>query len=195
MQQRLAVSRQSMAEEELLRTQSDLKRAMTELKVLQNRQQKNEAVDPPEPRRSGRTSLTLRKPSRTTLMYSDSSKGRKISKPLLREQGESHGTRRSVHPDAEKGAGRGQKKTKGICSDRLRSDLLAGREAPPKPATKPNRVWPRLRIRSKCMERFGTRSSARSRQVHWRHTKARHSGPRDGIDSRPRSTAPRKWRS
>ena len=37
MQQRLAVSRQSMAEEELLKTQSELKHAMAELKVLQNR--------------------------------------------------------------------------------------------------------------------------------------------------------------
>jgi polysaccharide biosynthesis transport protein len=48
MQQRLAVSRQSMAEEELVRTQSDLKRAMAELKVLQNRRQKNESVEPSE---------------------------------------------------------------------------------------------------------------------------------------------------
>jgi polysaccharide biosynthesis transport protein len=48
MQQRLAVSRQSIAEEELLRTQSDLKRAMAELKVLQNREQKKDAADLPE---------------------------------------------------------------------------------------------------------------------------------------------------
>src|SRR5262249_52947345 len=45
MQQRLAVSRQSIAEEELLRTQSELKRAMAEFKVLQSREQKNDQVD------------------------------------------------------------------------------------------------------------------------------------------------------
>ena len=43
MQQRLAVSRQSIAEEELLRTQSDLKRAMAELKVLQKRAETDQA--------------------------------------------------------------------------------------------------------------------------------------------------------
>jgi succinoglycan biosynthesis transport protein ExoP len=49
MQQRLAISRQSMAEEELLRTQSELKRAMAELKVLQNRKPKGEVLDPADP--------------------------------------------------------------------------------------------------------------------------------------------------
>ncbi len=48
-QQRLAVSRQNMAEEELLRYQSGLKRAMAELKVLQNREQKRGGVDPDQP--------------------------------------------------------------------------------------------------------------------------------------------------
>ena len=47
-QQRLAVARQSNAEEELLRTQSELKRAMAELKVLQNREQKPAETDPAE---------------------------------------------------------------------------------------------------------------------------------------------------
>ena len=49
MQQRLAMSRQIMAEEELLRTQSDLKRAMAELKVLQSREKKQDVVDTTEP--------------------------------------------------------------------------------------------------------------------------------------------------
>jgi len=49
MQQRLAVSRQSIAEEELLRTQSELKRAMNELKVLQNREQTRGSGGPAEP--------------------------------------------------------------------------------------------------------------------------------------------------
>ena len=48
-QQRLAVSRQSMAEEELLRTQSDLKRTMAELKVLQNRERNKGVADATEP--------------------------------------------------------------------------------------------------------------------------------------------------
>jgi polysaccharide biosynthesis transport protein len=46
MQQRLAFSRQTMAEEELLRTQSELHRAMAELKVLQNRKQNVDILDP-----------------------------------------------------------------------------------------------------------------------------------------------------
>jgi succinoglycan biosynthesis transport protein ExoP len=46
MQQRLAINRQGMAEEELLRTQAELKRAMVELKVLQSRRQKDPEIDP-----------------------------------------------------------------------------------------------------------------------------------------------------
>jgi polysaccharide biosynthesis transport protein len=45
-QQRLAISRQSMAEEELLRTQAELKRSMAELRVLQSRNQKDPEIAP-----------------------------------------------------------------------------------------------------------------------------------------------------
>jgi polysaccharide biosynthesis transport protein len=52
--QRLAVARQSNAEEQLLRVQSELKQAMVEIKVLQNREQSRSAdagepVEPPAP--------------------------------------------------------------------------------------------------------------------------------------------------
>ena len=47
LQQRLAISRQSMAEEELLQTQADLKHAMAELKILQKKEERSaEAVEP-----------------------------------------------------------------------------------------------------------------------------------------------------
>jgi succinoglycan biosynthesis transport protein ExoP len=45
-QQRLAISRQSMAEDELLRTQAELKRSMAELRVLQSRNQKDPEIAP-----------------------------------------------------------------------------------------------------------------------------------------------------
>jgi capsular exopolysaccharide synthesis family protein len=47
-QQRLAISRQTMAEEELLRTQSELKRIMAELKVLQEHARESPAAEPAE---------------------------------------------------------------------------------------------------------------------------------------------------
>jgi polysaccharide biosynthesis transport protein len=46
MQQRLAINRQGMAEEELLQTQADLKRAMVQVKVLQSRRQQDPELDP-----------------------------------------------------------------------------------------------------------------------------------------------------
>src|ERR1700733_9337186 len=45
-QKRLAISRQNMAEEELLRTQAELKRSMAELRVLQRRNQKDPEIAP-----------------------------------------------------------------------------------------------------------------------------------------------------
>src|ERR1700733_12681220 len=45
-QKRLEIYRQSMAEEELLRTQAELKRSMAELRVLQSRNQKDPEIAP-----------------------------------------------------------------------------------------------------------------------------------------------------
>jgi polysaccharide biosynthesis transport protein len=45
-QQRLAIARQTMAEEELLRTQADLMRSMAEVRILQSRRQQDPEIDP-----------------------------------------------------------------------------------------------------------------------------------------------------
>jgi polysaccharide biosynthesis transport protein len=130
MQQRLAVSRQSMAEEELLRIQSDLKRAMTELKVLQNRQQKNKAVDPAE--------------AGDPVDVADVEKAIQddpdVQRFLQREedlQADFEKARRIARNPSDPSIQRPKKelvevrKKRKAFVDRLRSDLLAQRKAPP----------------------------------------------------------------
>ena len=48
LQQRMAITRQGMAEQELLKTQADLKRAMAELKVLEAKTRRDDPVEPAE---------------------------------------------------------------------------------------------------------------------------------------------------
>ncbi len=194
-QQRLAVSRQSKAESELLETQSDLKRAMAELKVLQNREQKRGAADPKEEPAAPLSDDDLEK-----AVQSDPD-----LQELLRKEdhlravvtNNKHVARNPSDPSVrnpQKELIRVQKQRQAF-ENRLRSDLQAEKTAPPpKRARGPSRAWSSSRIRSKSWPGWNANFERRSASFpvilkSWTRR------PSKWNRSRPRSRAPSRWRN
>ena len=156
-----------MAEDELLKTQSGLKRTMAELKVLQNREQKRGGVDPDQPAEPSA-------PMADVDVEKEIDNDPDVQKFLQREaqtRGFIANSKRAARNPGDPSIQTPSKELANIrkqrqaLENRLRSDLRAGKGGTAEAATRPNRAWPRPRRSDRRDGRSGTRTSGRGRQV------------------------------
>ena len=181
MQQRLAINRQGMAEEELLQTQSELKRAMVELKVLQSRRQQDPEIDPqvhaPGPTAADVNKAIQNDPAVQEYLQTEEQLRRTI-------ENQQSGDSEVLGPGDRKSEARsckGQKAEGGIRQTAARRARGAARRVVG--GSQSSRIRPCLVARTDRSHGWvGARASGRSQQIHRQYTKARLAGHRDGID-------------
>ena len=181
LQQRLAMTQQSQAEQELLRAQSDLRHAMVKLKGLQAKVDRDETNDPPTSS-VGSAEAEVEKAIQSDpvlLGYNDQEAQIKstieYARSIVRNPSDPSVTR------PQKELIKLQQRRKQY-EARLRSTNPQSRNGPLR-RSRPGGIQSRRgRGRNPCPERGGARLAERGQQIHRRHEEAGYTDLRDGVD-------------